>query len=214
MALRQIRAAGFKTPRASSLLQRHLLYSSLHVLPFLCAATAHAESLAEAIATAYEHNPSLEANRASTRAAEERIQQAKAQFGPTLTAQASYLYAWRRVTQNGVTALRQDGFTPQLSVSVDQPLFTFGRLSAQRRIADAGYGASLADMHAGEQNLIANVVIAYAAVIRDEQLVEIARENLSQLTEQLDQINARYSARYATETDLQQTRNRIFSGQV
>lgn len=214
MALRQIRAAGFKTPRASSLLQRHLLYSSLHVLPFLCAATAHAESLGEAIATAYEHNPSLEANRASTRAAEERIQQAKAQFGPTLTAQASYLYAWRRVTQNGVTALRQDGFTPQLSLSVDQPLFTFGRLSAQRRIADAGYGASLADMHAGEQNLIANVVIAYAAVIRDEQLVEIARENLSQLTEQLDQINARYSARYATETDLQQTRNRIFSGQA
>jgi outer membrane protein len=178
------------------------------------AAPAVGETLGEAMATAYQHNPTVEANRASTRAAEERIRQAKAQFGPTLTAQASYLYAWRRVTQNGATALRQDGFTPELSLSVDQPLFTFGRLSAQRKIATAGYGASVADMRSSEQNLMANVVITYAAVLRDEKLVEIARDNLSQLTEQFDQINARYSARYATETDLQQTRNRIFSGQA
>lgn len=172
------------------------------------------ETLGEALAAAYQHNPAVEASRASTRAAEERVRQAKAQFGPTLTAQASYLYAWRRVTQDGRTALRQDGFTPDLSLSLDQPLFTFGRLSAQHRIANAGYGGSVADMRASEQNVMANVVIAYAAVLRDEKLVAIAQENLSLLTEQLDQINARYSARYATETDLQQTRNRIFSGQA
>lgn len=178
------------------------------------AVPAAGETLGDAMATAYRHNPGVEATRASTRAAEERVRQAKAQFGPTITAQASYLYAWRRVTQDGSTALRQDGFTPQLSLSVDQPLFTFGRLGAQRKIAGAGYGASVADMRSSEQNLMANVIIAYAAVLRDEKLVDIARENLSQLTEQLDQINARYSARYATETDLQQTRNRIFSGQA
>lgn len=173
-----------------------------------------AETLGEAIALAYQHNPGVEASRASTRAAEERVRQAQAQFGPTVTANASYLYASRRVRQSGITVLRQDGFTPQLSMSVDQPLFTFGRLAAQRRVADAGYGASTADMRAAEQDLMANVIIAYAAVLRDDKLVGIARENLSQLTEQLDQTNARYSARYATETDLQQTRNRIFSGQA
>jgi outer membrane protein len=178
------------------------------------AAPAACETLGDAMANAYRHNPNVEATRASTRAAEERIRQAKAQFGPTLTANASYLYAWRRITQNGATALRQDGFTPQLSLSVDQPLFTFGRLAAQRKIADAGYGASVASMRSSEQELMANVVIAYAAVLRDEKLVAIARENLAQLTETLDQINARYTARYATETDLQQTRNRIFSGQA
>lgn len=186
---------------------------TLRWLPLLlCAgmsAPVSAETLGEAMAIAYQHNPGVEASRASTRAAEERMRQAKAQFGPTLTADASYRYAWRRVTQSNVTVLRQDGFTPQLSLSLDQPLFTFGRLSAQRNIAQAGYGASVADMHSSEQDLMANVVIAYAAVLRDEKLVGIARENLSQLTETLDQINARYTARYATETDLQQTRNRI-----
>lgn len=191
---------------------------TLRWLPLLlCAgmpAPVSAETLGEAMAIAYQHNPGVEASRASTRAAEERMRQAKAQFGPTLTADASYRYAWRRVTQSNITVLRQDGFTPQLSLSLDQPLFTFGRLSAQRNIAQAGYGASVADMHSSEQDLMANVVIAYAAVLRDEKLVGIARENLSQLTETLDQINARYTARYATETDLQQTRNRIFSGQA
>lgn len=175
---------------------------------------ALAETLGEAIADAYRHNPGVEASRAGTRAAKERVQQARAQFGPSISADANYVYGWRRVIQNGLTALKQSGFTPQLSASIDQPLFTFGRLTAQRRIADAGYSASIADMHSAEQDMLANVVIAYAAVLRDEKLVEIARANLSQLTEQLDQINARYSARYATETDLQQTRNRIFSGQA
>ncbi|MFT4053835.1 MAG: TolC family outer membrane protein [Novosphingobium sp.] len=178
------------------------------------ACPASAETLGDAIADAYQHNPGVEASRAATRAAQERVQQAKAQFGPTLTADASYTYAWRRVTQNSQIALKQKGLTPQLSASIDQPLFTFGRLAAQRRIADAGYDASIADMHGAEQDMLANVVIAYAAVLRDQKLVAIALENLSQLTEQLEQINARYAARYATETDLQQTRNRIFSGQA
>jgi len=173
-----------------------------------------AETLGDAVSIAYQYNPGVEANRASTRAAEERTLQAKAQFGPTLSADANYSYAWRRVTQNSSTALRQSGFTPQISVSLDQPLFTFGRLTAQRNIAQAGYSTSVADMRSSEQDLMANVIIAYASVLRDEKLVEIARENLAQLTEQLDQIDARYAARYATETDLQQTRNRIFSGQA
>lgn len=185
------------------------------MLPCLCVTVSgHAETLGEAIGDAHRHNPAVEASRAASHAAQERVQQAKAQFGPTLTADASYNFAWRRVSQNGTTVLRQQGFTPQLSVSLDQPLFTFGRLAALRRIADAGYRASVADMRAAEQEMIANVVIAYASVLRDDKLVSIARENLTQLTETLDQIKARYSARYATETDLQQTRNRIFSGQA
>lgn len=175
---------------------------------------AYAETLGDALAAAYQSNPGVEASRAATRASRERVRQAKAQFGPTLIADAGYSYNGRRVTQNGATMLTQNGFTRQVSLSLDQPLFTFGRLSAQHRIADAGYGASIADMRSAEQDLMANVIIAYAAVLRDQKLVDIARENLSQLSRQLDQIDARYSARYATETDLQQTRNRIFSGQA
>lgn len=172
------------------------------------------EALAGAIDTAYRHNPALKAGQATTRAAKERVNQADAQFGPTLTADAGYGYGSRRVRQSGATVLRQAGFSPSLALSLDQPLFTFGRLGAQHRIAEAGYGASVADMRALEQDLIANVVIAYASVLRDEALVAISRENLSRLNDTLAQIEARYVARYATETELQQTRNRIFSGEA
>lgn len=180
----------------------------------LVSVPAAAETLADVIAEACRGNPAVEASRASSRAAQERVGQAHAQFGPTLNADASYGYASRRVRQNGATVLRQDGFTPVLSLTLDQPLFTFGRLTAQRRLAAADYGSSVADLQAAEQDLMANIIIAYASVLRDEKLVAIARSNLAQLTAQLDQIDARYAARYATETDLQQTRTRIFSGQA
>lgn len=175
---------------------------------------AGAETLGEAIAETYAHNPSAEAARASTRAAEERVEQGRAAFGPTLTGSAGYVYAWQRTRYRGQTVQKAGSFTPQVSLSVDQPLFTFGRLTSQRRAAEAGYGSSVAQMRATEQDLIASVIIAYAAVLRDHKLVDVARENLSLLNEQLDQTSARYSSRYATETDLQQTRNRIFSGQA
>lgn len=174
---------------------------------------SYAESVYEAIADAYERNPGLNASRASARAAQERVRQANAQFGPVLTVDASYAYARRQVRRIGSTLPRQ-GFFPQVSLSLDQPLFTFGRLSAQQRIAEAGYGGSKANMRAAEQDLIAQVIIAYASVLRDEELVSIARENLTQLEQTLAQIEARYVVRYATETELQQTRSRIFSGQA
>ena len=185
------------------------------LIPALLAASpAHGETLAEAIDIAFRQNPSLAAGRAATRAAEERIAQSKARFGPTLNADAAYTFAFRRVSVNGTTTIRQHGFTPDFSASLEQPLFTFGRLTAQRRVAQAGYNSSMADLHAAEQETIAQVIVSYANVLRDQKLVDIARENLSLLTEQLDQTQARYGARYATETDLQQTRNRIFSGQA
>ncbi|WP_374413194.1 TolC family outer membrane protein [Novosphingobium colocasiae] len=191
-----------------------LLIAACAIALGLPTATARAETLGDAIAAAYDNNPGAQAARASTRAAQERVEQSRAAFGPTLTGEAGYVYSWQRSRYRGVTVQQAGSFTPQASLSVDQPLFTFGRLASQRRFAQAGYGASIAQLHAAEQDLMANVIITYAAVLRDRKLVGIAQENLSLLNEQLDQTSARYSSRYATETDLQQTRNRIFSGQA
>lgn len=190
------------------------LSAAVAILPLLASASAQAETLGEAIDTAYRQNPEVGADRADTRAARERIRQGEAQFGPTITGRAAYIYSKRHVIQEGATLLRESGFTSDLAVTVDQPLFTFGRLTAQRRIYEAGYGTSVATLRADEQDLLANVIIVYAQVLRDRKLVAIAQENLTLLTDQLDQTSARYRARYATETDLQQTRNRIFSGQA
>lgn len=195
----------------------HGLRAALAHALFLAATGApciplHAETLGEAIAETYENNPTGLAARASTRAAQERVEQSRAAYGPTITGDAGYLYSFQHSRYHGMTVQKLDSFTPEFSLSVDQPLFSFGRLTGQRRYAEAGYGASIAQLHATEQDLIANVIIAYAAVLRDRKLVGIAQENLALLNEQLDQTSARYNSRYATETDLQQTRNRIFSG--
>ena len=53
------------------------------------ATAVHAESLADAIALAYQTNPTLQAQRATQRALDENVVQAKAGFRPTINLTAS-----------------------------------------------------------------------------------------------------------------------------
>ncbi|BBC70975.1 conserved hypothetical protein [Altererythrobacter sp. B11] len=193
---------------------RRELIGAIIAPALLIPVAAHAETLGEAIVEAYQFNPNVQASRARNRAADERVARAEGEFGPFISGSASYDYNYRRLRTNGELAPAEHGFTPTFGVTLSQPLFTSGRLSSQLRIAEANYGASTADMRAAELNLLANVIIAYASVLRDQNLVSIARENLDLLGDQLGQTQARFDARYATRTDLDQTRNRLLTGQA
>lgn len=170
--------------------------------------SAIAESLKEAIAQAYASNPSLKAQQAEARAAEEVTEQARARFGPSVTGQAGYGYTRYRLDPDSIGG-SQDGFGTQYSLSINQPLFTSGRLTANFRAAEAGERIGRESTRAARLDLLRAVVTAYTNVLRDQQLVAIAEENVGILSGQLDQTQARYDARYATATDLTQTQNRL-----
>ena len=61
---------------------------SLAGMAFLCA-PASAESLSDALAMAYQNNPTLEAQRAALRATDEGVTQAKAGYRPSISANGS-----------------------------------------------------------------------------------------------------------------------------
>ena len=54
----------------------------------LLASASHAVSMQEALQAAYNNNPTLNAQRAATRASDENLPQAKAGFRPQITASA------------------------------------------------------------------------------------------------------------------------------
>ena len=56
-------------------------------------APASAETLADAIALAYQNNPTLQAQRAAQRALDETYVQARTNFRPTLTLSGGWQYA-------------------------------------------------------------------------------------------------------------------------
>ena len=152
------------------------------------AGQAHAESLADAIALAYAHNPSIVGQRLTQAATDETYVQARAQYGPTLSLQGQGYYSTERA--QGQT---QSGNSGQAVVSVSQPLYTSGRLRGQLLSARAQVLGGRETLRGVEQQLLQNVVIVYAQVLRDEQRLEVGRENVTVLQEQLRENRERYS---------------------
>ena len=67
-------------------------FCSVSVIGFASISPASADTLAEAIAAAYETNPTLQSQRAQLRGIDESYVQARSQYGPTVTVQTDARY--------------------------------------------------------------------------------------------------------------------------
>nr|WP_295106741.1 TolC family outer membrane protein [uncultured Caulobacter sp.] len=179
---------------------------------------AHAESLADAAALAYQTNPTLQQQRAVQRATDESVVRARAGFRPTLNAQASATNSRTDlavptttvvggVLVNGVSVTKVGSSNAQLQLS--QPLFTGGQATANLSAAEADVLAGREDLRRAEQGMLANVVTAYVDVRRTQQALRIANENVAVLTRQLDESNARFEVGEITRTDVAQSQARL-----
>lgn len=150
-------------------------------------AAAHAETLEDAIAIAYAHNPTLVQQRYLLRSTDEDYVQARAQYGPTLQVQATAQYA--RTDQLGIV---QNSNAGQAVGTISQPLYTAGRLRGQLNAAAANVDAGTQRLRQVEQQTVLNVIVVYAQVLRDQQRLEVGRENVAVLQDQLRGNRERY----------------------
>jgi outer membrane protein len=186
------------------------------------AAPAWSETLADAIALAYETNPTLQAQRATQRALDETWVQARTGWRPTLQLQVST--AWienavpRRVAGSGIfgqpNPTRSHNPFSSLNFTLNQPLWTGGR-------TDSAVSAAQADVLQGRENLrrvesqvLQAVIQAYEDVRRDEQALEIRQEDLVVLQKQLEESRARFDVGEITRTDVAQSEARLASSQA
>ena len=169
-----------------------------------------AETLADAIASAYDRNPQLVQERYLQKARDEGYVQARAQYGPTVTAQTQVEHTHQRP----LGFLQSDGTSQQSSLTVSQPLFTSGRLRGQVAAAQAGVLGGREQLRQVEQEVIQNVIQVYAAVLRDEARVEIGRENVTVLQGQLEQNAKRQQYGDVTLTDVSQSDSRLAAAEI
>ncbi|WP_395944838.1 TolC family outer membrane protein [Brevundimonas sp.] len=181
-------------------------------------APAWAETLQEAIALAYQTNPSLLAQRANQRALDETVVQARSGLRPTLSASAGVDYTrsdFPTVTQfvdtngDGVpdaqvssSSSESDGAT--VGVSLSQNLWTAGRTSLAIDQARAGVMAGRENLREIEQSVMLSVIQAYVNVTRDMEILRIRQENLAVLQRQLEETSARFEVGEITRTDVAQ----------
>ncbi len=197
------------------------------------AASAHAETLADAIALAYDTNPSLQAQRATQRVLDENWLQARTGWRPQLTFQSSATYTeirTPRAARGSLIDTNGDGIpdtrapvvgsgtshteTANAGISLSQPIWTGGRTAAAVSAAEADILSGRENLRRVEAQVMLTVVQSYVDVRRDQEGVRIRQENVTVLRKQLEESKARFDVGELTRTDVAQSEARLRAAQA
>ena len=191
-------------------------------------APASAETLADAIALAYDTNPNLQAQRSTQRALDESYVQARTGFRPQLSLSGQALFDEFRTPgaarQQGVDT-NGDGipdlFLPargsgiqtsnsgQVGINFSQPIWTGGRTAAAVSASEADILSGRETLRRVESQVMLAVIQAYVDVRRDQEGVRIRQENVTVLQKQLEESKARQEVGEITRTDVAQSESRL-----
>jgi len=177
--------------------------------------TARAETLADALASAYETNPTLELQRSQLKITDEAYVRARAGLRPTASISASAQYQQEDFGAGGGAFQTASGslvLSPGAGTSITnaggaqvvitQPLYTGGRTTAAIRAAEATIDAGREDLRAAESGVLFAAIQAYLDVMRDQGIAEIRRKNVEVLVGQLNLTQGRFEVGELTRTDL------------
>lgn len=177
-------------------------------------APASADTLEQALARAYSANPTLNAQRASTRATDEGVPQALAGYRPRIFASATTGLS-RTDTRGGGTGLggggsrvTTDSFDNTIGASIEQPLFDGFRTKNSVRQAESAILAARETLTNTEQNVLFDAVSAYMNVLRDFAILDLRRNNVELLGEELRQTGERFDVGEVTRTDVALSQSR------
>jgi outer membrane protein len=181
------------------------------------ASPAAAESIADALAKAYESNPTLRGERARQRGTDEQIPQALSGWRPTIESQGTIGYNYRDT--DGATGLFSSNAEVEtnpadIEIALSQPLFRGFRTVEGTKQAEATVRAGNQNLLAVEQQVLFNTAQAYMDVVRDRRIVELRKRNVSVLQEQLRASQARFDVGEVTRTDVAQARARVSFAQA
>ena len=185
------------------------LAAAVGALALLGPGAVWAETLADAVALAYQSNPTLQTQRARLRALDEQYVQARAGYRPQadLAGQATY-------TNNETAFGTSETNAGAAQLSVSQPLYTGGRVSNGVRAAEADILSGREDLRQVEASVLLTVIQAYVDVRRDFQSLIIRQENINVLRRQLEESRARFEVGEITRTDVAQSEARLASAQA
>jgi outer membrane protein len=171
------------------------------------AAPAGAQSLEEALATAYATNPTLQAKRAKLRATDETVPQALGYWRPSVTLKGDY----GRMSQesNGATPPDQTRNPHSGKIAVSQPIYRGGRTIAATAKAENNVLSERAQLLASEQTLLLAAATAYLDNLRDLAVLDLNRNNEQVLKKQLAATRDRFQVGELTRTDVSQAEARL-----
>lgn len=166
---------------------------------------AHADTLQEALALAYQTNPSLTGARAALRATDEGVPIALAAGRPTISATADYQEFLVRSANSFSAPLR----AANAGANVTFPIYQGGRVRNSVKAADARVLAGRAVLRSTEADVFTAIVSVYMDVLRDTAIVELNSRNVAVLATNLEASRDRFEVGDLTRTDVAQSEARL-----
>ena len=169
------------------------------------AAPVSAETLREALAKAYQTNPTLTGSRAGLRAADENVPIAKARGLPSVDVSGQFTENLLISSTNFFSPTRNISARANLSI----PIYQGGAVKNAIRAADARVGVGQANLRSTETNIFASVVGAYVDVLRDEAILGLNMKQVQVLDTNLQATRDRFEVGDLTRTDIAQSESRL-----
>ena len=167
---------------------------------------AHAESLNDALASAYQYNPEIDAERARLRATDENVARAMSGFRPRVDTQADLTYQKLNTRPDSTAegSLNQKNY----SVTATQDVFSGFRTVNAVKGSEAGVRAGREQLRFTEQRVLLDAVTAYMDTVRDKEIVRLLESNVAALTKELKATKDRFAVGEVTRTDVAQSEAR------
>jgi outer membrane protein len=169
------------------------------------AAVGAPQTLGDALAAAYENNPTLTAARSGQRALDENVPIARADGLPTLGSTIDYNEVLMQSSNRTFSPDRTLSVQGQLTI----PLYQGGIVRNSIRGARARVESGQAQLRGTESTVFNRVVAAYMDVLRDEAVVALNRNNVDVLGVNLQATRDRFDIGDLTRTDVAQSESRL-----
>lgn len=180
-------------------------------------AQASQQTLADAVAMAFDQNPTVLANRNARAQADENLEQARAARRPTAGITSSYTALESRTNnafQYGI--FTSAGKTVDVNIDrsiiglqLNQTLYAGGSLDARQKQAQAGVEAAQGRLSSQEQQLVLDVVTAFVDVRRADDEIAIRNQTVDSLKQQVRAARDRFNVGEVTRTDVAQAEARL-----
>lgn len=177
------------------MLRKNLKLTVVTVAALLAPVAVSAETLADALVSAYKNSNLLEQNRATLRAADEDVAQAVAKLRPVLQWTAAYDF------QNS-DLLAKATRTASTTLGASMTLFDFGRNKLNVEMKKETVLATREGLRSVEQSVLLSAIQAYSDVKSASEQVAINQNSVRVLNEELKASNDRFEVGEVTKTDV------------
>jgi len=154
-----------------------------------------AETLTDALVSAYQNSGLLDQNRAVLRAADEDVAQAVSTLRPVISYAGGTNY-------NASDSVVGDRLSSSLALSADLTLYDFGRRQLALEAAKETVLATREALIAIEQQVLLRAVQAYMNVRREDEFVALGENNVRLITQELRAAQDRFEVGEVTRTDV------------